>query len=332
MKWLVVAGWVLFGLEALFVAMLALQRNMGDDAAGRGMATGFAIVLAPIVLVAGGLFLWGQRGGPKAAFWVGLAMVASPVLFAAFSLATGTLGKAGRAMERAQYGRFDDPALTRIARAIDRKDVAELRKLVGANKPDFAARDRRGRTILGHAVSRAVADYEGKTAVEAVRILLQAGAPPAVDAIKAEVTMASISEHNLIYHVFGANTPGTPELLDALLSAGASPNVVDEDGRSLVFSTYASVPKLEVLARHGANLQALDTREDRKQWTALMNAVYMKAWAEALFFLQHGVPVDYTAPDGNSVTTILNEVDPPGSTYHGAEDAAHAAFRAALGR
>jgi hypothetical protein len=61
-----------------------------------------------------------------------------------------------------------------------------------------------------------------------------------------------------------------------------------------------------------------------------MNAVYMKQWAEALFFLQQGLSPDYTAPDGSSVRTILAEVDPPGSTCYGDEDTAHSAFLDAL--
>ena len=64
MKPLLVIGWILLALEALFVVMQAVTKNVGDDAAGRGMAGGFAIVLAPIVLVAAGLFYWGSRGGP----------------------------------------------------------------------------------------------------------------------------------------------------------------------------------------------------------------------------------------------------------------------------
>ncbi|MBC7841914.1 MAG: hypothetical protein H7099_06365 [Gemmatimonadaceae bacterium] len=59
MKPLIVIGWILLALEALLVVMLAVTKNVGNDAAGRGMASGVAIVLAPIVLVAAGLFYWG---------------------------------------------------------------------------------------------------------------------------------------------------------------------------------------------------------------------------------------------------------------------------------
>lgn len=57
---MMVVVWVFFLLDAVFVAMLAIQKNMGDDAAGRGMALGFAMMLAPVVAVAGCLLAWGQ--------------------------------------------------------------------------------------------------------------------------------------------------------------------------------------------------------------------------------------------------------------------------------
>ncbi|MDZ7630331.1 MAG: hypothetical protein U5K74_02940 [Gemmatimonadaceae bacterium] len=70
-KPLMIASWVVLALEVIVVVMRFVQKNMGDDAAGRGVATGFAMLLAPVVLIAGGLLLWSSFGGPKAACWVG---------------------------------------------------------------------------------------------------------------------------------------------------------------------------------------------------------------------------------------------------------------------
>jgi len=329
-KPLIIAGWVLFGLEALFVLMLALQKNMGDDAAGRGMATGFAIILAPLLVVSGALFLWGQRGGPAAAFWFGLLLLASPVLWGVSSFGQGMFNKFDRAMGRAQYGKFDDPDLTRLARAIDREDTAQMRELIARTPPDWTARDRRDHTILGHAVYRVLEAWGNTSRVEPLRVLLAAGAPPAVDAMSPERTQRSVSEHDLVFHVSGVGHAGAVLALDTLLGAGADPNTVDEDGRPIIFSSYLQLPCLEVLARHGVDLRALDTREDQKGWTALMLAAQLRSWDMALFLLQHGVPADYTAPDGQSLKSILAEVDPPGSTYYGADETNHAAFVAAL--
>ena len=51
MKPLVILGWILLAGEVLFVASLLLMRNMGDDAAGRGLATAWGLILGAVVLV-----------------------------------------------------------------------------------------------------------------------------------------------------------------------------------------------------------------------------------------------------------------------------------------
>lgn len=330
MKPLYVAGWVVLSLEALFVLMLALQKNMGDDAAGRGMATGFAMVLAPVVLVAGALLLWGTRGGPAPAAWLALGVIFLPLAWFGVNMAQDGYKTLDRAIGRAQQGRFDDARLTRLASAITDRNFDALRSGLAAGTPDWQARDRWGRTLLGHAVVKAT-DYDAPAdAVQAVHVLLQAGAPPALDALAATRTQASVSEHNLVYHLYGIHNPGALAVLDLLLAAGASPDQVDEDERPIYFSTYTVLPALQVLARHGADFQRLDPRSDRRGRNALMNAVAMSQWAEARFFLQQGLPLDHVADDGSTLDRILAEVDPPGSAYYGDDEAQHAAFIAEL--
>lgn len=327
-----IGAWTLLALEALFVLMLALQRNMGDDAAGRGMATGFAMLLAPIVLGAGLLLWWGSRGGPAAAWWLGFCIVAAPAAYLAVDFSGGMLKKIERGYWSAQQGRFDDQRLTQMARAISAQDAATLQRLLAAGPVDWNARDRWGRTLLGHAVALALSDYGPPSQAEFVRQLLAAGAPPASNALVAQVSMASVSEHNLVYHLYGVHNPNALAALDMVLAAGASPNEVDEDGRPIYFSTYTVLPALQVLARHGADFTRLDTRSDRLQHNALMNAVAMQMWGAATFFLQQGLSPDYTAPDGQSMRSILAEVDPPGSSYYGDDEAAHQAFIDELAR
>ncbi|MBK7974299.1 MAG: hypothetical protein IPK07_13815 [Deltaproteobacteria bacterium] len=329
MKAIVTLGWILLALEALFVAMLFVQRNMGDDAAGRGMATGFAIALSPVVLIAGALFLWGQRGGPAPVLWLALAVIYAPVGFGAVTFARGTFRKIDRAAARAQFGKFDDHHLDAIAHAIDRYDVATVSKLVAEAKPDWTRRDRVDHTILGHAIHRAIEMGAPPASAEVVRVLLAAGAPPARDVLSPGRTQRSVTDHELVYHVYGHGEQGAP-VLDALLAAGADPNANDEDGRPILFSTYGRVASLEVLARHGAKLDALDTRSDYLGWSPLMFWVQLATWDMARFFLEHGVSPTYTAPDGKNLASILAEVDPPGTQYYGPDEAHHAAFVAAL--
>lgn len=331
MKLHAIAAWALLALEALFVLSLALQQNMGDDAAGRGMATGFAILLAPIVLAAAALLWWGSRTGPAVAWWIGFCIVSAPLAYAAVNVASSTLTSVSRGLWQAQQGRFEDDRLTDLARAIDAQDTAAVQRLLDAGAVDWTARDRWGRTLLGHAIAQAVSDYNGATSrAEFVHQLLAAGAPPAANAIAAEASVASVSEHNLVYHLYGVHNPNALAVMDMVLSAGASTDVRDEDGRPIYFSTYTVLPALEILARHGADFKKLDTRSDCLQYSALMNAVSMRMWAVARFFLQQGLSPDYTAPDGKSMRTILAEVDPEGSRYSGDDEVAHTAFLAEL--
>jgi hypothetical protein len=332
MKTLVTSGWVLLALEVVFVGVLFATKNMGDDAAGRGMARGFALILAPVVLVAAGLLAWGTRGGPKAVLVIGLVMVFSPVLYGAVSMFSGTLTSISRTLGRAEYGRFDDGTLTKLARAITRADTATVEKLLAAGTPNWNARDRRGQTILGHAIVEAIKDYGGAERVVFVRMLLDAGAPATKGAIAAEVTMASVSEHNLVYHLYGVHNASAVAVLDMVLSAGLSPNEVDEDSVPIYFSTYTVLPALEVLAKHGASFTGLDPRTDRLHQNALMNAISMQMWDVATFFLEQGVSPDYVAPDGRSARTMLAELDGANAAYYGADAEHHAAFVAALAR
>ena len=60
-------------------------------------------------------------------------------------------------------------------------------------------------------------------------------------------------------------------LLDLVLGAGADPNMRNYEGQPLYFSSYLTLPKLEMLAKHGADFTALETtRDDRRGWTGAM--------------------------------------------------------------
>jgi hypothetical protein len=310
-KALTVGGWILLGLEAAFVCLLFLTQNMGDDAAGRGMATGFAIVLTPAVLIAAALLFWGTRAsGPRAALWAGLFLVYTPVMFGAYGFIDGKLQEIDQAMGRAQFGKFDGaPQLTAMARAIDREDLPELQRLIAAGPIDFASRDRRGRTIFGHAVTHALkyGDEKGPHAVEQVRLLLAAGAKPIENAVAPERTSAEPEGHRLLATVIGINSPDALELLELLLSAGLSPDGLDMDDHSVLFSTYLTQAQLETLVRHGVNLQAREVRPDRVGWSVLMHAANLEQWKMARYLLDHGVPADYRAPDGQTLLSIMEE-------------------------
>jgi ankyrin repeat protein len=302
----IVVGWILLVIEAVFVVTMFVSPNVGDDAAGRGMARGFGLVLGPILIGAGLLFVWGQRGGPRVAFWAGLGAIGIPLIFIATTSAGRTIGRLDRAAGRARYGKFDDARLTRLARAIEKNDTAAVRAIIAQGPIDFKARSRRGRTILGRAVEHAAAYTTPPEALESVRLLLAAGGKPEPNVIEPEFTRADLDAHLLVARVFADNYTNTLPLLDMLLEAGADPNTRNYEGQPLYFAAYMSVPKLELLAKHGADFTALETtREDRAGYTAAMSAAEMGAWEIVRFMLDHGVNARHVAPDGNSLRKIL---------------------------
>lgn len=306
MRAAVIVGWILLALEALVVASLYVTENMGDDAAGRGMARGFALILAPILLVAGALFVWGQRGGPRPAFRAGVGIMALPLAFFALSAVKGSLRSVELAAGKAMFGSYADGRLTRLARAIEKNDTAKVRSLLQDGGIDFELRSKRGRTILGLAIEHALGAYEPPEAVENVRMLMQAGATPIANAIKPEFYQGSLDAHLLVAYVFGMGGPNTLPILDLILGAGADPDTRNYEGQPLYFSTYSSLPKLEMLAKHGADFTALETtRTDRAGWTGAMFAAELGDWESALFLLDHGVPIDHTGKDGSTLKTIV---------------------------
>jgi ankyrin repeat protein len=304
----VIIGWVFLAIETILVATMFVQPNVGDDAAGRGMARGFEIVLGPVLLCAAALFIWGQRGGPRPAFWAGFGVMAIPLIGILQSNVLKTFNRLDRAQGKAQGARFADARLTRLGRAIDQDDTATVRAILAEGPVDFAARSRRGRTVLGRAVEHA-RSFEGTpTSLETVRLLLDAGAKPVPNAVEPEFYRGDLDAHLLVAYVFGGNTANTIPLLDLLLTAGADPNTRNYEGQPLYFSTYGNIPKLDVLAKHGADFTALETtRTDRQGWTAAMSAAEMSNWDGVLFLLDHGVSPTHVAPDGKTLQTIVAE-------------------------
>jgi hypothetical protein len=301
LKTLAAFGWLFFALDAFFVVTLFLTRNVGDDAAGRGMATGFGIVLAPIVLLAGAALWWAQRSGSFGGVFAATLLVGLPFLILAKNVVMGPVSAIERAIRRSGEGKFTNPALTGIASAIARGDTAAVRELAATPGIDFSARDRKGRTILGIAVSRATDGNASSGDIELVRMLVAAGAKYADDAIQENGRMFA----DVVFDSGDRNA----ELIDLLLVAGADPNATERwDGRPLLLHYSMTVAKARVLLAHGANLQVRDTRTDRPEWDVLMNAVYTKNWALASFYLEQGVDTAWKAKDGKTVRDVLGEV------------------------
>lgn len=307
MKLLVLLAWACFAVELVLLGLLLTERGHGD-AASRGMGTFFAILMAVPMAIAAGLLVWGQRSGLKAPLLIGAAITTLPLTIGLLVGAKGLVRKMSRNLSLARQGRFQDGRLTAIARAIDARDLPKVKGLLQGPPPDFKARDAFDRTILGHAVTRALDSMEGSDAhVEAVRLLVQAGAKPAEDALRPS-DGSYASRQPLLESVAGDNSPRGLALLGILLDAGADPNIKSQyDEHAIFFEAWINAPKLEILAKHGAELNALDGRSDRKGYSLLMNAVVYQNWTEAAWLLEHGVSPDVKGEDGATVDSLLKE-------------------------
>jgi hypothetical protein len=324
LKTIALIGWICFALDALFVLGLFMTKNMGDDAAGRGMATGFAIVLAPILLVAGGILLWGTRSGSKAGIIAGALFTGLPFIFVGANFVTGMVGKMERAASLSRRGKFRDSALTQIAKKIDEGDTTAVRALLNGATLDFSQRDAFDHTLLGVAVDRATSMESGPAHKAMVRVLLDAGVPYTADAIGLEADWFSAwaCSSGDMYN----------DMLEAALKHGADPNANERyDDHPMIFSYNMSMPKIRMLVQYGADVQRRSKRSDRLGWSTLMNAVYLREWEWAQFFLDQGVPADYKSADGSSALSILRErvTEEPESAKSEAYDKVRAALERA---
>jgi ankyrin repeat protein len=325
LKALSVLGWIFFALEAAFVAMLLISRNMGNDAAGRGLGTAWGLLLAPVVLAAGGALFWAQRSGRGGATLAATLVLGLPFILLVFNALSGSAKELSRKASAARQGQFADPAVRALAKAVDAGDTALVRRLA-ADGVDWTARDPWGSTVLGHAVRRAGQPYEGfgrPEDIASVRILFESGAPYTIDAV---------GEGERLLTSAGYNTDDVSlALMRIYLEHGADPNERERfDDAPLVLHSNLTVPKLELLAAHGADLQVKSARTDRQGWSTLMNAAYMSNWPVATFLLEHDVSPEYTAPDGMTLDSIL-AADPGYEQSHSdAEKAERQAFVDAL--
>lgn len=304
MKALALLGWLLLLGEALFVLNLLLTRNLGDDAAGRGLATGWGLLLGGVLLLAGAMFVWGQYGGPRVFFYLGLLALAAPFGF----LARNYVKRVMVDRERRAYWDavviFPDPKLVRLAQAIDALDTAQVRAIIAEGGLDFSARHYTGVTILGYAINVALMQGQPAVAVEPVKLLLEAGAPVTPDIFEAE-GQGPWAADRAIPPLLGGGAQG-PVVLDLVLAAGGNPNAREADGRPLLASSTLQLPAAEVLVRHGADVNARDSsRTERMGYTPAMMQAVFGMWDLVAFLLDHGADPDLKAEDGTTLRDLI---------------------------
>jgi len=295
MKIAFLIGWVFVAVEIVFAASLFFAKS-GSDASGKGMATAFGMVLLPLAVLAGALLLWAQMSSSLGLKYAALLAVSIPFLVGGGLWISNWANERSDDRYRQQAGRFPDARLSKIAETLDKKEYTAAEALLKQSPSvDWTAVDAHGKTLLEHAVNQVLEDYNDDAAVQGVTILMAHGAP--------------LPKAELVTTIFEGNSPGAVALLGAILQAGVDPNTKDRFGEPLVHLTHVfrGREKLELLAKHGADLHVLSSRTDRPQWNALMTAVSMGNQEAAKFLLEQGVSATYRAPDGQSAAKMMEE-------------------------
>src|SRR5262249_36127791 len=96
---------------------------------------------------------------------------------------------------------------------------------------------------------------------------------------------------------------GATGAVDALLRAGARPDVTDDSGTPVIFHTLklADAEIFDLLLSHGADIRGRDDRG----YTLLMAAAWHRRWRQGRILLEGGVDPTAKSKYGDSVKTIL---------------------------
>jgi len=325
-RMLPILGWLLVALDLVAAAALLLGRPSGD-AATRAIGPGLGAFLAALGAVAAALMLWGGRGAGRPLVLVAACVLAAaPVALAAglvvspkwlLGLVYPSMRERDRPMQASPQYAFPDAATRDAALAILLNDYAKLDTLLRASSaPDLTAHDELGASLVGLAARTAVMDGGATRDLEALRLLLAAGARPRQDDTGPEETLIELVARARIEHA--------PIALTMLLDAGLSPDTPMHDGRSVLFHPYLSPEAARVLLARGANPNARDPGADSVDWSAVTYQASQQRWATALALLEGGVPSDHGTPPG----VVLKRVIQSGDSQVTDEERASAIYKA----
>lgn len=284
------------------VYLLSSVKRGGDGAGGTG-ALLIGLFSVPVLIIAAALLIWGSYRGPAAASAVGSALVLFPISVAILLTIKVNLPNYLR-FPRSSEGRFADPKLQELARAIDVGDLASVRSLAEDPALNRSQRNSIGHTILGHAIARAGDPSSGTSAqVEAVQALLKAAGGKWDDA-------ALAPDGQSLARIVSTSGDRATALVDLALRHGANVNGPALSGvYPFIFDPVVDLPRAKVLARHGADLQALAPKSAGgvEGWTLLMCAVDRGRFDLATWLLEQGVDFRHVAPNQVSLETLLSQ-------------------------
>lgn len=317
-----IIGWLLVAANLIGAAALYFGRD-GGDAATRGLGRGIGGLLAALGIVAAVLLWWGGRASGRgfAVLLASAIVLIAPVLLVLFMTDGGLalLYPSRRGIPKpgpvVRY-EFPNAATREVALAIIMEDYARVDSLIQTAKPDLAARDELGRSLIGIATHHAMTYGATMENLRPLRQLLAAGAVPRPDDAGREELMITAL----------ARVRGEPAAaaFAMLLEAGLSPNERDSDGRSVLFDNHLTPEAARVLLSHGVSRTPRDTGSARQDWSPVTHHAERENWATAHILLDAGLPLDYATPPGSRLAEVMARIQEVATEA----DSADAGFRA----
>jgi hypothetical protein len=291
---LIFAAWGLLALDTLILLAAMIYRDMGDDAAGRGMALGLGLIGLPFPLTGGAALYAGGRADSWPAVIGALLLLALPFLLFFGTRVESVVRDVRWFFHRRTVGRYPDPALRQLARAIETGDLQTMR-MVLASHPNLDGRDPVGFDLLSRAMSQPRLrdpdlEADGERGVEAVRLLLDAGMDPTRDqgagGLSCFLTLCYSRRSDPVFE----------RVFRLFLQHGADANELDSNGQPPIFHVWNSLDAIRALLEHGADIDGRSRGGD----TPLRYFVRYRHWQAALLLLDRGA--DINVRDGNGLT------------------------------
>jgi hypothetical protein len=291
MKVLIAIGWLLAALDGIFMMVALVTRDMGDDAAGRGVGTSLGLIGLGIVAVAAIVIHFSARANSWAGILFATGLLALPLVFLFGTAATSALQELNYRISTGKTGRYRDARQRELAASIRAGDLDGIRRVL-ALKPNLEGRDPIGYDLLSYAVALV---RQQKGSVDAVRLLLEAGMDPNLS--------RNPNDTGLLEGLVYTTSPGDKNVFELLLEHGADPNKLGEqNGRPLLVE--ADDPDVEkLLVEHGADVNWRGPGQ-----TPLIQFILTSRWDNAVYLIQHGADVTLAAGDGTSPSSALDSL------------------------
>ncbi|WP_128548042.1 ankyrin repeat domain-containing protein [Larkinella soli] len=301
MKIVFVTNWVLIGLYGLFLlfSFTGIGRP-GNDAAGRGMESGFvflgAIVLAVLIVLN---FL--PYRGTRITALVILALPALGMVAGRMQHYFVLSGQQQDAVARSNGSFFfEDPQRREIAAAVAAGDTERLQTLLNQPVPQLNECGNQGTTLLDFAAFAAMEKADSPQILQCMELLMKKGA----------TLQGPDSVHTPTHHQICST--GSVTLLKWFLDHGADANTTPYESEPILFKVMEydvdRLEKVKLLLEHGADPNARVPNYGhnwKANYTPLLYAAHEQLWALGLLLLEHGADPARDVSKGRELEATL---------------------------